>query len=418
MFFGRHFTTALLSAFLVATGISAAQKGESADPAPSANKIRLLLLTVASKPLTVHYMTKGRAIRGLLMDVPIGGVGTMAIDMAETKHESTKESKLLQNTVGEFDRRPLIDAGIAAVFKDRTRFFDIVTPPDPSAYMTGTANINFGKAQADGYPYVLWINETYAGESTVLANLGTLSAGSALEFKIFDAASGKELGKIGRASSYATRKQDFEPATSDRPAFVADYGAAVGAECVQVYGLLNKQGHLHAMSEARGLGNEVPDLGTILARYEKRFDYDFKLAKGWHHLKGPSKYSATLLKLFHDANNVRVVVAVDLMLAELGQKPGDLNEYIRLYFERLQEQGYATETATPCKGLKLDPSFTVFLIDRPNGTGKEILAFRRLDDPFVVLYDVVCEKDCDSNLAKYSADFEEMINDSRIKIRE
>ncbi|MGD0941773.1 MAG: hypothetical protein ABR905_18920, partial [Terracidiphilus sp.] len=278
-------------------------------------------------------------------------------------------------------------------------------------------NINFSKAQADGYPYVLWVKETYAGESTILTNLGTLSAGSALEFKLYDAASGKELGKTGRASSYAARKQEFGPATSDRQAFLVDYGAAVGAECNQVYGLLNKQGHLHAMAEARGLGSEVPDLGTILARYEKRFDYDFKLAKGWHHLKGPSKYSATLQRLFHDANDVRVVVAVDLMLAELGQKPGDLNEYIRLYFERLQEQGYAPESATPYKGLNLDPSFTVYLIDRPNGAGKEILAFRRLDDPFVVLYDVVCEKDFDGYLAKYNTDLEEMINGSKIKMR-
>lgn len=416
--FQRCFLAILVVLFVLPI-IAAPQKGESGKtaPAPSANKIRLLVLTDANKLLTVHYMTKGRAIRKALMAAPIGGVGTMAVDAAETKHENSKESRTLQKTVGEFHRRPIIETGIAAAFKDRTQYFDVVIPPDPSVYMTAP-NINFSKAQADGLPYVLSVKEKFAGEATVLGALGTLSAGSALEFKVFDAATGKDMGKAGKASAFSPRKQEFDPATSDRNAFVTDYGLAVGAECAQVYGVLNKQGLLHAMAEAHGLGNEVPDMGAILARYEKRFDYDFKLPKGWHHFKGTSKYSATLQRLFHDGNKLHVVVTVDLMLPELGQKPGDLDEYIRLFLEHMQEQGYATDTATPFKGLTLDPAYTALLIDRPQGAGKEILAFRRLDDPFVVVYDVVFNQEYDNLMAKYSSDLQTMINESRIKIRQ
>lgn len=414
----RHRLSATLVILSVLPIIAAAQKSESdkTPPAASGNKIRLLVLTDANKLLTVHYLTKGRAIRNALMSVPIGGVGTMAVDAAETKHESSKESRILQQTVGEFNRRPIIEAGIASTFKDRTQYFDAVIPPDPSAYMTGT-NINFSKVQADGFPYVLSVKEKFAGEATVLGALGTLSAGSALEFKVFDAATGKDMGKAGRASGISPRKQEFDPATSDRNAFVTDYGVAVSAECVQVYGVLNKQGHLHAMAEAHGLGNEVPDLGAVLAKYEKRFNYDFKLAKGWHHMKGTSKYSAILERL-RDAPKFRIVVTVDLTLPELGQKPGDLDEYIRLFFEHLQEQGYATDKATPFKGLALDPAYTVFLLDRPQEVGKEILAFRRLEDPFVVLYDVVFMQDYDGYMAKYGSDLQEMINESKIKIHQ
>ena len=421
---GRHFSyryrvfLACVLAVLCTVFTSFAGRAPEEKPGPvqPANKIRILLLTDTSKLLTVHYLTKGRAIRDLLMTAPIGGVGTMAIDMAETKHESTKESRILQATVGEFNRRPMIEAGIVASFKDKTVYFDVVTPPDPSVYMTET-NINFSKAQADGFPYVLWVKEKYAGESTPFGALGTLSAGSALEFKVYDAATGKDMGKAGRVSSTSQHKQEFGPATSDRNAFVDDYGVAASGECAQVYGVLSKQGHLHAMAVAHGFGDEVPDLGAILAKYEKRFDYEFKLAKGWHHFKSTTKYQA-ILERFRDGTNFNVVVKVDLMLPELGQKPGDLNEYIRLYFEHLQEEGYETDTAKPFNGLHLDPACTAFLLDRQQGIGKEILVFRRFDDPFVVVYDVVFVQDYDGYMAKYSADLQTMINESRIKIRQ
>jgi len=395
----------------------AARANAASDNTAPANKIRLLLLADTSKLLTVHYETKGRVIRDLLMTSPLtGGIGTIVVDAAEQKHENSKESKILQRSVAEFDRRPAVEARIAEVFKDKTKYFDLIVPPDPSEYMTGK-DINFSKVQAAGYPYVLWVKETFAGEATV-AGLGTLSTGSALAFKVYDAATGKDMGKPGRASAYSPHKQEFDAATSDRNAFVTDYGVAVGAECPQVYGVINKQGHLHAMAEAHGLGSEVPDVGAIFAQYEKRFDYDFKLPKHWHHLKGPTKYSATLMKLFGDGPRFRVLANVDLMLPELGQKPGDMDEYIRNYFEGLQEKGYAADAATPFKGFTLDPAYTTYLVDRPRGVGKEIVAFRRLDAPFVVVYDVVFDSEYDELAAKYSSDLQTIINDSRIKIRE
>jgi hypothetical protein len=122
--------------------------------------------------------------------------------------------------------------------------------------------------------------------------------------------------------------------------------------------------------------------------------------------------------LFGDGTKFRVLVNVDLMLPELGQKPGDMDEYSRNYFEGLQEKGYAADAATPFKGFTLDPAYTAYLIDRPSGVGKEIVAFRRLDAPFVVVYDVVFDSDYDELAAKYSSDLQTIINDSRIKTRE
>jgi hypothetical protein len=130
----RRCFPAIIVVWFVLPIIAAAPKAESDTtvPASSANKIRLLVLTDANKLLTVHYLTKGRAIRNVLMTAPIGGLGTMAVDAAETKHETSKESKTLQNTVGEFNRRPVIEAAIVAGFKEHAQYFEIAVPPDPS----------------------------------------------------------------------------------------------------------------------------------------------------------------------------------------------------------------------------------------------------------------------------------------------
>ncbi|MGB9455981.1 MAG: hypothetical protein WCB12_08065 [Bryobacteraceae bacterium] len=141
--FRRYVVAAFVILFALPI-VAAAQ--EKQEPAAPANKVRVLLLTDASKLLTVHYMTKGRAIRNALMTSALtGGVGSIIVDAAETKHETSKESKILQKTVGEFDRRSIIDARIAAVFQDSAQYFDVVIPPDPSVYMTGT-NVTFSKA--------------------------------------------------------------------------------------------------------------------------------------------------------------------------------------------------------------------------------------------------------------------------------
>jgi len=376
-----------------------------------ATRIRILLLTDAGKLLTVHYETKGRVVRNLLMSSPLtGGIGTLLIDAAETKHETSKESVLLQQTVGTFNRRPVIEAGIAAAFKATTPYFEAVIPPDPSLYTTGTT-VDFNKAQADGYSYVLTVREEFAGLATVFG-LATLSAGSALEYKVTDATTGKEVSK-GKARAFSTHKQEFDPATSDRNAFVADYAAAAGYASAQIPGQLNKGGQLHAMAEAHGLGNVVPDMGAVLAKYEKLFDYDLAVPKGWYQTK-VSKFQVSLEPKNSDKAKFGVSFTVDVLAEEFGQKVDDLNDYIGLFFDRLHEKGFGTDTAVPFDALTLNQPYTGFVIERPQGAGKDVILFRRLDGPFVAVYDVVFLADYDGFLKKYSADVQSLINESKI----
>src|SRR5208337_401439 len=222
----------------------------------------------------------------------------------------------------------------------------------------------------------------FAGMATMWA-WSTLSAGSYVQFTLTDSATRKELAK-GQTNAFGLKTYEFDPALKDRSTFIADYAAAVAQECVHIYGELYKQGQLHAMAEAHGLGKEVPDTAALLKKYEQLFNYDFTLPKDWHQVAGSSKYQLFLEPKNADRTKFGVNFTVDLLIEEMGQKVGDLNEYIRIVFGRLRDQGYAVDTAIPFDGLALNPPYTAFLIDRPKGSGKEVLLFRLLDDPFVV----------------------------------
>jgi len=386
---------------------SGAQPGKTVPKEPETN-IRILVLVDATKPLTVRYETKGGVILGNLSVI---GLAPLLIDAAATSLEKSKESQALQQTVGKFERRPVMEAGIAAMFKASTPYFEAVIPPDPSLY-TGGTGIDFNKAQADGFPYVLVIREEFAGMATMWA-WGTLSAGSYVHFRLMDAATGKELAK-GQTNAFASRAQKLDAATTDRSIFVADYAAAVAQECIHIYGELYKQGQLHSMAEAHGLGKEVPDTAALLRKYEQLFNYDFTLPKDWHQVAGSSKYQLFLEPKNADRAKFGVNFTMDLLIEELGQKVQDLNEYIRIVFGRLRDQGYAVDTAISFDALALNPPYTAFVIDRPKGSGKEVVLFRRLDDPFVVTYHVVFLEDYDGFLKKYGQDLQLLINQAKI----
>jgi len=370
-------------------------------------KIRILVLADATKPLTVRYESRGRVIWGNLSALALV---PMLVEVDVEKSERSKESQMLQQTVGEFPRKPVIEAAMTAMFKASTPYFEAVTPPDPSIY--GGAAIDFAKVQADGYPYVLTIHEQFAGMASAWA-WSTLSAGSYVQFKLTDAATRKELAK-GQTNSFALRKQDFDAALRDRTAFITDYAAAVAQECIHIYGELYKQGQLHAMAEAHGLGKEVPDTAALLERYAKLFNYSFTLPSGWHQVAGSSKYQVFLEPTSADRQKFGVNFTVDLLLEEFGQKVDDLNDYIRIAFSRMRDQGYDVDTAVPFDTLILNPPYTSFLIDRPKGTGKEAVLFRRLDGPFVISYHIVFLDDFDGFSKKYGSDLQLLINQARI----
>ncbi|MGO9087587.1 MAG: hypothetical protein ACLP6G_08040 [Terriglobales bacterium] len=406
------FRTFIACALILLCTVSASFASGAAPGKPGANesdkKVRILLLVDATKPLTVRYESRGRTIWSGLSSLALA---PLLIEEKVEKSERSKESQLLEQTVGPFNRKPVIEAGMTAMFKASTPYFEAVVPPDSSAYSAGSA-IDFSKALADGYPYVLDVREQFAGMATMWA-WSTLSAGSYVQFTLTDSATRKELAK-GQTNAFGVKTYEFDPALKDRSTFIADYAAAVAQECVHIYGELYKQGQLHAMAEAHGLGKEVPDTAALLAKYEKLFNYSFTLPAGWHQAAQPSKYVTVLAPKNGDASKVAVSFVMDLLVEELDQKVDNLDDYIRISFARMRDNGYAVDTATPFDGLTLNPPYKAFLVDRPKGAGKEIVLFRRLDDPFVVQFHLLFLADYDDMVKKYGPDLQSLINQTKI----
>ncbi|HET9365017.1 MAG TPA: hypothetical protein VFP71_08440, partial [Candidatus Angelobacter sp.] len=104
---------------------------EKHEKAPGSNKkIRILVLVDATAPLLVDYETAGRAARRRF----VGGLFPAMIDQAIASRERSKESQRLQETVGEFERKPLIENSIVAAFGSFTPYFEAVVPKNPAIY--------------------------------------------------------------------------------------------------------------------------------------------------------------------------------------------------------------------------------------------------------------------------------------------
>jgi hypothetical protein len=387
-----------------------AEKHEKASG--SNKKIRVLVLVDASAPLLVDYETSVRMARHATPGVMPGllnlGISSL-FDLAISSRQRSKESQRLQETVGEFERKPLIERSIVAAFGSFVPYFEAVIPKDRAIYKS--PNVQFDKARADGYPYVLTVDEV-GGMSTAW-ELKTLSAASSFRFDLYDTATQKRIG-YGTSTVFARSRHDFAPATTDRTIFLGDYPTAAGQAGFRIYGELNRRGHLHTMAAANGLGTEVPSLDAILERYAGKFHYDPRLPAGWHRVNSKSKLVVTLEPKNGDRKHIGVVFFADLLVKELGQDVKELDEYISIYFGRLKDGGYDTDSAQPFDDFKLNEGYRSFIMDRPNGAGKEILSFRILPDHFVALYDIVMLPGSEEYLKKYTSDIESLINNSQI----
>jgi hypothetical protein len=383
---------------------------QKSQPAEPAKKVHILLLVDTPAKLTVSYATHGRNVRSrLLGGLAVAGV---LIDLAAIVDEQSLESKRLQAAVGEFDRKPVAEADFIARFRKANRYLDVTAGAWPSYGNAEKKEIDFKKALADGYPCVLAVREVFSGMATHW-ELSTLSAISSFKWELYDTTTGRLVDK-GASTGYSVSRHPFEPAVSDRTLFLQDYPEAADANARVIYGELNRKGSLHLVAAAQGLGEEVPDLGAILERYAQRFDYSLKVPDGWQREKSKTKYSLVMEPKNQDRTRFGVNFSMDILVEEFGQNVASLDEYVPLFVERVKNEGYTVPEAQPLEKLNIPSGYTAFLVDRPNGKGREIVALRKLDGPFVAIFSVVFLEDYDRLLEKYGTDIAAIINDARI----
>jgi len=364
------------------------------------DKVRILAIVDASTPLTVDYRTSGNLARRLVM------FGSL-LDAAIQSSRDSANSARLREAVGKFDRFPVVETALTAAFR-QTPYFqaDVVKA-------AGSGDPDLAGARAQGYPFVLVVHEELAGFITAW-EMATLSAFSRSGFELYDAGSGQRLAK-GAIVGYASAKYPIDAAIGSADTFLTDYPLALESVFRRIYGDLNKDGHLHTMATRAGLGDKVPDLGSILARYESRFKTRFKVPRGWERVDTNRRYAAVLQPKNADKQKFGVRVDIDLLISEFSQDVGSVGEYASIFLEKAAGDGFELRADAPPPLDLTEPHHAEWL-DRPDGKGRVLLLFRQLSPEFVVIYQCVFLEETDRMLAKYRDDIESLVNGSRVTV--
>lgn len=358
-------------------------------------KVKLLVVVDASSPLIVDFRTAGNTARQVLM------LGSL-LDLGISAARQTSHSNRLRETVGDFDRFPIIKAGITGAFTQQQKYFDIAVSSDAGLNGNKT-KLDWDNLKVGNNGFVLVLNELFAGYISAY-KLGTLSAQSTIKYELFNADNKKSMEK-GTISGWSSLTHEFDEAVGNRSGFIAEYATAVANALGSIYGQLNKEGHLHAMAETADLGEFVPALGDILKKHGENFDVKMTIPKGWNKISMGSKYSYAIAPGNKDKKIFGLRLDVDLLIKELGQENLDVESYMAIFVDKVSNRGYSID-ADARPDIKYDAGSFMLVFNRPNNSGKEIIIFKHYGKEYIGLLSVIFYEDFEGLIAKYKSDLE------------
>jgi hypothetical protein len=362
---------------------------------PQEKKVKLLVVVDASSLLTVDFRTAGNTARQVLM------LGSL-LDIGISEARQTSHSNRLRETVGEFDRFPIIKAGIEGAFSLQEKYFEVEVVSD--ATLSGNkTKLDWDNLKVGDNQFVLVLNEIFAGYISAY-KLGTLSAQSTIKYELFNVNNKKSVEK-GTINGWSSLTHEFDEAVSNRPGFISEYATAAANAIGSIYGQLSKEGHLHAMAETADLGEFVPALGDILKKHGENFDIKMTIPKGWNKISLGSKYTFALAPSNKDKRIFGLRLDVDLLIKELGQENLDVESYMAIFIDKVSNRGYSIDpNARP--GIKYDAGSSVLVFNRPNNSGKEIIIFKHYGKEYMGLMSIIFYEDFEGLITKYKSDLE------------
>lgn len=376
--------------------------------APADDKIQILALVDDSQPLGFLYQTRGRQVTSNIIYV-FGGIVPWMIDDKLTKSTLQENSVKFRQTVGTFDRRPILENSLVGATKALASYFRIATATSEqyTRYLQH-GKPNFGAMKADGWKYVLVVSDRFTGMAS--SQFGSVSTYSNVEYAVYEIASEKQMNR-GLVMQAMPGSHSYERAIGDRKIFVTEYPQVAVMLGTGIIGSMTKNDVFYTIGRAEGIGNKVFPVSKILADYARNFDYAFDLPHGWKKQNYDMKYRMNIgpkvdWQVFGNG------FSVDLLVDALGNNVKTLPEYRRIFLSRLAITGYPVETARPFDGLDLDKSWEVFIIHRPDRVGREIVAMKMIGD-VVFIHDFVFIRDYETFFAKYRADIEHLVNKGR-----
>lgn len=386
----------------------------SAGTTPAA-KVKILVLVDNSQPLQFLYQTRGREITHVLIS-KLGGILPIVIDSSLYSTAQSADTTRFQKAIGEFDRRPALAAALIDSTRRAAPLFELV-PPAPERYSDylRSGKPDFDVLKKDGWKYALVITDKFTGMAT--SDFGSVATYIHAQYTVYDVTREEKLNS-GEVRRVSTTIHDYDSAIGERKIFLTEYPQVAAYAGNDIIGLMNRNDVFYAIGCDQGLGGKVHPMSKIFADNVKRFDYSFELPSGWKEQKYVSKDHKSDGKYRIDFGpkadwqTVGDAFTVDLLVEAFGNNVKTLREYQNIFLARLAAAGYPADTVKPFNGLKLDPSWEVFSLMRPDRIGREVVAMRKVGD-VVFIHDFVFIRDYGANFAKYKADIEYLVNKGR-----
>src|SRR5688500_6096743 len=147
-------------------------------------KVKLLVIIDSSSPLIVDFRTAGNTARQVLM------LGSL-LDIAISEARQSNHSRRLRETVGEFDRLPILKAGIEGAFSTQKDYFEVRVTNDVASRPN---KINWDNVNGTDHSFILVLDEVFAGYVSAY-KLGTLSTQSTIKYELFNVSDKKSMEK-------------------------------------------------------------------------------------------------------------------------------------------------------------------------------------------------------------------------------
>lgn len=378
--------------------------------AADGNPIKVLVvLPEKLEPSKVYMMTDGELARGFT--VPFAVIA----NSITLKRRSEELGQQLDTALQGYDRYDVIHRALVAKFAARSPGFELTQSRDVAKYL-GDKGVA-ATAASEGFGYVLRIEDKFSGLSilNVATRTDDLAPFATLGFQLFDAKKRSRISK-GNVSANGLQKKPFREAAGDREFFVSAYPSMADVLANQVVGTLFRTDVLHAMAKSVGRGAEVPQIASVMKKYERRFDYEFEPVKSWKHTKMNIKYANVLEPKSDLRYSMGLRFEVDLLIAEFGQAVSTLDEYVAIYLDRLADSGFDVTTFQEFKDINVPAEYRTYSLVTNAEGGRQIVLMRKLNDDMLEMVLVVFAKEFDTLYPAHRADIEQMIASAKLKV--
>lgn len=367
-----------------------------------------IVIQGSNETLRAYHFSKGR-LAGVAL-VPFFNIASLGV--------MNDRGDRLNATVSPYDRGAVLEKAFEVGVTAKYPVLDIDARVDSPNKRTADKEL-VKQAEAEGFRYLLVFEDEFTGVHTIDAiarneEVAVLAQG---KFQLFDLKSGKSMLK-SPVMSYSNDRMPLKSAIEEPAFFTGHYPDVANALAAQVFFELYRVDLLHAMAETVGRGDEVPAFASLLAKYAPPIKIRIDPPKKWKVVDLKTPYA----RVVEPSGSLRMMMGVrfdvDLLVPELGQKVGSLDEYMAVIAGRLGNMGFDPNTLAPYEGV-IQPGlegYAAYVVKRPNGGGN-VYFVKRLDEIYVSLISVVTTENMDFLLEQHKTAIEAAIRGGTISIQ-